>query len=245
MISQVLSRAIWDSEWASRVPCGGFRHLKTLEWTSVKDARYRKSRPNTLTMLPFLHLPALRSLSVSIDNLEGPGSLLTTGRKWFHGGELTQLRSLTITVLREAGLEEMLKLMPRLEKLSWERTFCSVIRPDNVADSVTVDLTRIIAALSPVRHTLKELTISTSTQTEEAAIYAYVPSPYRPPFARIAGSMQDLTSFDKLVKLTAPLCFLMGSMMCSKGYRDSVCLPKNIESLIRHFRSPRTGCQHV
>ncbi|RAH80491.1 hypothetical protein BO86DRAFT_433192 [Aspergillus japonicus CBS 114.51] len=110
----------------------------------------RKSLPwHATNILPFLYLPDLECLSVSLGSpIVWPTPHLPASSK---------LRSLDLGQVHEADLGEILSVTPNLDTLHWYWSY-----PTDVVDGVntsTLDRGQLVAALLQVRNTLRELTI--------------------------------------------------------------------------------------
>ena len=147
---------------------------------------------DTEAILPFFYLPAANHLSLAFDN---PVNIQWSTR----APDPARLRSLHLTDIREKCLSPLLSVTRGLETLQWEFFYC----PDFEHSSNTslVDLNEVANALSHVRSTLKELTISASS------VMAW--SDLDLPFLDISGSLAGLADFGELEKFQVPLPFLV------------------------------------
>lgn len=220
MIRTMLGSVLLEKRMSS---AEGFRHLRVVKHQLDKDIRHRKGSYNTNPVI--FCQPALEHLTISMDNNETDNPVFSTECP---APDLRRLRSLDITVLRETGLAEILRLVTGLEKLSWEWHYAWSLSVTAVTD--VVDLGAIVAALSPARETLTELSSSASTQS-----LPWPESGPSPPHIGMQGSVEGLAHLGKLSRLSLPICFLMGSMVPNGRSRMSACLPSNLESLTITF----------
>ncbi|KAK2609217.1 hypothetical protein QQS21_002299 [Conoideocrella luteorostrata] len=174
---------------------------------------------NTSNMLPFLFLPNIQTLSLTVDNpvvFEWPPGTPTP--------QFSSLLSLELSRLREVRLEPILSATKRLQKLQWNLIYITDIDDDVSRDVLDLDV--LDAALSSVSGTLTDLTISARVYN---AWYSGFPEPDP---LKIQGSLSGLIEFAHLERLTLPWAFLMGycydPSRCLKVWER---LPKNLELL--------------
>ncbi len=172
---------------------------------------------NTESTLPFLHLPSLQEMYVSIDDP------LVRVFPWPAGQPPSALRLTTLYVddrMRESYLGQLLAATPRLRSLRWKWHF----DPDreDESNSPVVNLDRLIPALEQVRETLTEVAIM--------GYCSYANRAATPLPLRVQGSARALAGFDHITKLFIPLVFLIGF---SLPVREKLanCLPHSLEEL--------------
>lgn len=194
-----------------------FRQLREVYFLladSEDEARDKKVK-NTADILPFFYLPNLKHLSASIENPDSftwPAACPPVQ---------TKLKSLDLSRIREDYLRELLSVTPNLETLRWHWYFDSGVEDRFVTQ--ILDLDRLAAAISHVRDTLSELTLSAEVSIGGS-------DPFYPA-VKLEGSLHAMAQFGGLKKLQIPWPLLAGfEKDTTKRLRDFV--PKNIESLV-------------
>ncbi|PLB48817.1 hypothetical protein P170DRAFT_464416 [Aspergillus steynii IBT 23096] len=163
--------------------------------------------------LPFFYVPNLKHMSASIEN---PDTFTWPAA---HPPVASNLKSLDLNWVRETYLGELLSATPTLETLRWHWYFDSGVEDQFITK--TLDLDRLTAAMSHVRGTLTDLTISAEVSIGGSDQFY--------PAMRIMGSLQEMVEFDALKKLQIPWPLLVGFTKDLKRLQDV--MPKNIESL--------------
>lgn len=191
-----------------------FQHLRDVsfnfEFDNCRDSRIK----NTTDTLPFFYLPTVQRISASIDN---PATFTWPAS---HPPDPSRLTSLDLTSIREAYLGQLLSVTRALETLRWTWYYCEDIEDRDQFCTPIIDLDQVVAAISHVRGTLTDLTISADSDLVGG---------FYPPF-KTKGSLNAIVNFDMLKIFEAPLTFLMGfSPDTAKRLEDVI--PKNIEFL--------------
>lgn len=177
---------------------GNFQHLEQLSFLhrESRDEACDRKFKNTAAILPFFYLPNLQHVSASIDNPD----------KWAwpspHPPVPSKLKSLDLRTIREGCLGELLAVTKDLETLHWKWYYDSGVEDDFITQ--TVDLDQIVTALSHVRGTLKDLTITADCQPAAAVGDQFFPG------LEAVGSLKALVNFDQIRTLQIPLAFLVG-----------------------------------
>lgn len=151
---------------------------------------------NALDVFPYFYLPALRSLSLSIDNplrFKWPGD---------HAPNPANLASLELHRIRETRLEPIVSVLKGLEKLRWHWMYESSLDEGVSNDIIELDL--IPKALRPVYNTLTELSID--ARVNPAVWFCEK----EPPGVAVLGSLSGISKFDKLRRLRVPWVFMKG-----------------------------------
>ncbi|EHA27556.1 hypothetical protein CBS63078_3699 [Aspergillus niger] len=198
-----------------------FQHLRDVSFHRAvgDDGTRPKMTPqdrakNTANVLPLFYLPNIRSMSVTVENPD----VFTWPAA--HLPDPSKLTSLDLTAVREAYLGDLLSVMPYLKTLRWAWYYDYGVEDDFV--SPTVDLDRIAAAVSRVRGTLMDLTISADAPIGGNEQFH--------PAVKMEGSLRAMVEFDELKRLRIPLAFLVGFVEdTTKRLQDVV--PRNIEFL--------------
>ncbi|KAK6856400.1 hypothetical protein PG995_006587 [Apiospora arundinis] len=168
--------------------------------------------PNTNILLSFFYLPAIQTLDLRLDN---PAKFSWPAAT---APDTTTLTSLTLRHVRESALKEILSCTKRLVKLDWqflysERNMSTQYRGPRLYPPIA-DLDVLVDALTPVRDTLKDLTIRA-----DAIQPSGVPS-------------RGLVKFNKVERLQVPLPFLAGRLIPNNRFRVSERIPKNVRMLV-------------
>ncbi|KAE8377162.1 hypothetical protein BDV26DRAFT_293462 [Aspergillus bertholletiae] len=194
-----------------------FRHLRDvffLHPTSEDELRGKKIK-NTEDTLPLFYLPNVQRISASIENpvqLTWPAAQLPVPSK---------LTSLALTTIREAYLGKLLAVTRDVETLHWHWSYQFVMGDEFITP--TIDLDGIGAAISHVRGTLSDLTITAVASSDSCSIYI--------PGVETTGSLHAMVNFDKLKRLQIPWSFLVGfTQKTTKRWQDL--MPRNIEVLV-------------
>ncbi|GAQ43073.1 hypothetical protein AtubIFM56815_008386 [Aspergillus tubingensis] len=198
-----------------------FQHLRDVSFHRVvgddgtkPNLTPRDRSKNTANVLPLFYLPNVQSMSVTVEN---PDEFTWPAA---HLPDPSKLTSLDLTAVREAYLGNLLLVTPNLKTLRWAWYYDYGVEDDFV--SPIVDLDGVAAALSHVRSTLTDLTI-----TADAPIGG---NEQFYPAVKMEGSLHALVDFDELKRLQIPLAFLVGFVEdTTKRLQDVV--PRNIEFL--------------
>ena len=175
---------------------------------------------NTENALPFFYLPALRKLSIPIDDPTAPELPWPTA----HPPLARELTSLKVTQMRESHLGQLLSSASHLRSLHWEWRFEKALEDPFHTTVVNLDL--LMPALRHARGTLTDLTI-------HARSVPAAPGHSNMAFGlSIQGSAAAFAGFDQLTKLFIPLAFFTGfwyPLQSQERLMD--CLPRNLEDL--------------
>lgn len=155
--------------------------------------RFRSSKfENTGNVLALLYLPALRSITIEIDN--------PVDVSWpaLSPPNLESLVSLDLDIMREGYLGQILSRTKNLQSLAW-RWLYEPLRKHTLNTS-TIDLDQLGSDLSQVRHTLRSLKLKGVAKIDYQDC----------PFVQVKGSLKVLNQFDKLFHLEATQQFLIG-----------------------------------
>lgn len=202
-----------------------FEHLIDVSFNIMTELSRPKNARNTANVLAFFYLPAVQRISASIDNP------VTFTWPATHKPNPQSLISLDLNTIREDSLGEILSVTQGLKTLRWkwyhrdsfrDRSDASQVINDRYGEPV-IDLSQIAEALSHLRYTLTDLTISAACHMSNADL--------APPALTIAGSLDKLTQLAKLKNLTLPLPFLVGFSPEEPRLLGSV-IPTHIESFI-------------
>jgi hypothetical protein len=148
---------------------------------------------NAADVLPLFSLPAIESLSVSVDNpVSWPFTL----------ADSPLLTSLTLFRLRETRLSFLLPSLKSLKKLHWHCYYHESL--DAHASSHVIDLDAVTGALHHVSETLTELVIEPESEPD------YLRGEYEPPGRELKGSLRGMAKMRRLQRLEIPWAFLMG-----------------------------------
>ncbi|UKZ48094.1 hypothetical protein TrVGV298_002330 [Trichoderma virens] len=193
-----------------------FQFLRDVTFARRTHEWRHRSVNNTPDVLPFFSLPAIQSLSVSIDNpVNWPFTLANS-----------TLTSLKLFRLRETQLEFLLPSLKSLRKLHWNCYYQENL--DNFASKDVIDLDVLVEALHHVSETLTDLIIEPETDPD------YLSGQYEAPDREIRGSLQGLAKMGHLQKLEIPWAFLMGlapDSALKTAVRLGEVLPPSLEML--------------
>ncbi|KAK8026741.1 hypothetical protein PG991_003797 [Apiospora marii] len=143
--------------------------------------------------------------------------------------DCTALTSLTLRHVRESALKGILSCTKRLFKLDWQFLYSeSNIATRQTHDSPLyppiADLDVIIDAPTPVRDTLKHLTIRTHAIQPVQLDYESL--------IEVRGSLEGLVEFPRVQRLEVPLPFLAGRLIPNNRFHVSERLPSNLRTLV-------------
>lgn len=178
--------------------------------------------PNTDTLLLFFYLPAIRILDLCLDSPARFSWPAATAP------DCTTLTSLTLRHVRESALKGILSCTKRLTKLDWqflysERNMATRQKGAPLLYPPIADLDVLVDALTPVRDTLKDLTI-------RAHAIQPVQLDYETPI-EVRGSLQGLVEFSQVERFEVPLPFLAGQLIPNNRFRVSERIPQNLRAL--------------
>lgn len=186
-------------------------------------------KPNTEALLSFFYLPAVKTLNLRLDN---PARFSWPAATPPSPDTLT---SLTLRNVRETSLKSILSATKRLVKLDWEFLYSeynmsldweflhSEYGPDFSLYPPIADLGCLVDALTPVRGTLKDLTIrANATEPHQMEYKALI---------EIRGSLKGLAEFN-VERFQVPLPFLAGQLVPNNRFRISERLPRYIRTLV-------------
>ncbi|OAQ64397.1 DNA mismatch repair protein [Pochonia chlamydosporia 170] len=179
-----------------QVGAPAFTSLQSVTVTSRTDELSHRSEDNSLDVLPFLYLPNLEYLSVSIDNsidFVWPGG---------YAPRPTRIKCLELYRVRESRLKLILATLNDLEKLSWRWFYYEYL--DKHVSKPIIELDVILQALQPIQHSLLELDIGALFVDCEDTI------DFSPSLFTIQSSLDDLSQFHKLQNLSLPWVFVKG-----------------------------------
>lgn len=202
---------------------GRLPHFDKLHHVSAKfhQSHHRRRDPNTDTLLSFFYLPQIQTLDLVLDNpvrFSWPVATPPTPET---------LTSLTLRNVRETALKRILSATKRLVKLDWEFLYSE----GNMSSQLThtllyppiVDLDYLVDALTPIRETLKDLTIRADATEPIQMDYESL--------IEIRGSLKGLVEF-KVRRLQVPLPFLAGQLLPNNRFRISERLPRDLRTLV-------------
>ncbi|KAE8136487.1 hypothetical protein BDV38DRAFT_293903 [Aspergillus pseudotamarii] len=214
LIGMVLRSAICEPGNSS---LSDFRHLQDVSFlcpNGEDEARDQKIK-NTTDILPFLYLPSVQRMSASVENpieFTWPAAHLPVPSK---------LISLDLTTVRETYLGKLLAVTQNVEALRWQWYYDYGVR-DRFTTPI-VDLDRFTAAISHVRGTLTDLTVSADVDIGGNDQFL--------PGIKIQGSLHAMVNFDMLKRLQVPWPFLVGfAQGTTERWQDL--MPRNIEFLV-------------
>lgn len=172
---------------------------------------------NTLELLPFFYLPCLRRFAACLDDsplaFEWPATTAPNS---------TTIKSLELDFIREHQLENILSATTRLESLRWR---CHPAACGGDDSDPMVDLDQVVAAVSNVRDTLADLSITLDVSVCGGLLEA--------PKVRTQGSLGGLIAMDKIKTFCVSFVLLMGGMSPednpSARMQDSI--PRNVEHI--------------
>ncbi|KAF7164137.1 hypothetical protein CNMCM5623_008827 [Aspergillus felis] len=193
-----------------------FRHLRDVSFLKPDGQDWARDMKvkTTQDVLPFFYLPSVQRMSASIEN---PSEFTWSAA---HLPVPSKLTSLELTIVREAYLSELLALTQNLETLRWHWYYDFGVR-DRFTTPI-VDLGRIAAAISHVRGTLTDLSLSAECHLGGGDQFY--------PGIKIEGSLRGMVGFDRIKSLQVPWPFLVGfAQDMTKRLQDVV--PRNIEFL--------------
>ncbi|KAM0542974.1 hypothetical protein ACHAPJ_012531 [Fusarium lateritium] len=168
---------------------------------------------NIADVLPFFYLPSVKLISASVDN--------PVAFSWpTKFPPRSNVNSLELFHLREIFLGQILSAARSLQSFHWAWHYNDLFDDGQVHTSI-VNLTQLITGLRHVQDTLVDLTISENC---EIGIGPDFPS------ISIQGSLEALSDFRTLKKLTIPLVLLLGFSPDTTG-RIEICLPVGLEHL--------------
>ena len=141
---------------------------------------------------PYFYFPALRSITVEIDN--------PVNFSWPAASppDLESLVSLDLDILREGYLGQILSRTKNLQFLTWRWLYEPMRK--HALNTSTIDLDQLGLGLSQVRHTLRSLKLRGVAKIDYQDC----------PFVQVKGSLKVLNHFDKLSHLEATQQFLIG-----------------------------------
>ncbi|TGO84230.1 hypothetical protein BPOR_0532g00050 [Botrytis porri] len=201
--------------------CGiaSFQRLQHVTFKQTTIGRFRRKNLNPQDVLPFLSFPNIVCLSAAI---------ATPIDYWWPLNSrpvASTITSLDLDMVKAGMLYDILSVTTRLETLRW--------RWHHYGNSVTTIRYNVITdALSLVRDTLTDLTISAENEVVNADSYSI----------GVAGSLHELINFNSLKRLEINLEFMLGTtaspsnrLRCRPPYGRSLyferIVPKNIEVL--------------
>ncbi|CAG8265455.1 unnamed protein product [Penicillium salamii] len=196
-----------------------FKYLQDVSADSAclrYNIRRQTQDRNTQDVLPVFYLPSVKRVRALVDN---PATFAWTGKNPPNPQCLT---TLDLTSLREKYLGQLLSVTPRLQKLEWDWNYRWDLTDDAVTD--VIDLDRIAAALSHVKETLTDFTITAGAERYKAEL--------EDPKVQFSGSFRVFSGLDNLKTLQVPIPFLLGfSSSESKEHNLPVALPPSLEWL--------------
>ncbi|TGO48074.1 hypothetical protein BCON_0252g00020 [Botryotinia convoluta] len=183
--------------------CGiaSFQRLQHVTFKQTTIGRFRRENLNPQDILPFFSFPNIVCLSAAIDTPIDYGWPLNSRPV------ASTLTSLDLDMVKAGMLYHILSVTTGLKTLRWRWHHYGNCR-------ATIRYDVIIGALSLVRNTLTDLTIS--AENEVANAYSS--------WVGVTGSLDGLVNFNFLKRLEINLEFLLGSI-------SSPIVPKNIEVL--------------
>lgn len=211
LIGMVLRSAIYNTA-DYKLP--DFRNLRNVSFLLPKDEDEARDKEikNTADILPFFYLPELEHLSASIEN---PAEFT-----WSTAPIISNLTSLDLTTIRELYLGELLSVTQNLKTLHWHWYYDNGVK-DKFTTPV-IYLNQFAAAISHVRGTLTDLTISAESGIGGGDQFL--------PSVKIEGSLHTMADWDMLERLQVPWSFLVGFVQdTTKRLQDVI--PRNIEFL--------------
>ncbi|KAI9172698.1 hypothetical protein HJFPF1_02209 [Paramyrothecium foliicola] len=171
------------------------KYLRLTEVVILPRFRYRYQRraSNIADVINFFSLPRVQHLSIFIDN--------PIETAWSMPQICSCLTSLELFCLRETRLEPLLASLKSLKKLHWYWHYQEGHNPH--AGQETIELDKIVIALSQIKDTLTDLTIQAQITP------ATLPEKLVPELADFQGSLQGLGRLKKLKALNLPWAFLV------------------------------------
>ncbi|RJE26611.1 hypothetical protein PHISCL_01025 [Aspergillus sclerotialis] len=215
LIGMVLRSGICEyGTYNNKLP--DFRYLREVSFLCRKqrDEACDWKTKNTADVLPLFYLPSLQCMSVSIRNPE----------VWTWPTDLpvpSKLTFLNLTSIREGQLGEILAVTQNLKTLRWEWYYDAGVADEFVTKTIALD--QIASAISHVRDSLTDLTITGNCQPSAAVGDQFQPG------LQAVGSLDAMASFN-IRRLQIPLAFLVGfAQDTTKRLQDVI--PRNIEFL--------------
>lgn len=193
-----------------------FRSLSHVVFPPRIHESYHRAVNNAADVLPFFYLPAIETLSVSVDNPGNWPSLLTS----------SHVTTLELFRLRETGLGRLLGPLTSLRKLHWHCYYQGDLDTHSSKSFVDLDIT--VEALRRTEDTLEDLFIEADTHP------AILHGEYEPPGLDIQGSLRGLETFAFIRNLRLPWTFLLGPSPETAAERAMSMvdfLPRNLEML--------------
>ncbi|KAF2155347.1 hypothetical protein K461DRAFT_276561 [Myriangium duriaei CBS 260.36] len=187
-----------------------FRYLREVDYEQRVHVHRAMQGGSTANVLPFFYLPSVRAFTVGLDNpnlLIWPATLPSS----------PTITSLDIAYVREGHIGNLLAVTPALKTLRWQFHYSP--RSKHATSTSVIDLDEFSIALSKVRNTLKELSIS--------ARCCPGPGETELPFLNLKGILNGLADFCHLHKLEIPLPFLV-TFSPDKGVRLQDAVPPQI-----------------
>ena len=172
------------------------RHLEDVSYTHwpCDDIRRQCGR-STQNILPFFYWTGIHDLSVALDN---PGAF-----EWpfLHPPDLSNLRSLSLSYIREHHLSRILAATKRLKHFEWLWYYNGDEK--QATNLPIINLNHVASALSFVQDTLEQLNINANDS-------AFANSGFSP-WIDFEGSLRSLRAFPRLERINMPMTFLTGS----------------------------------
>ncbi|PKY01212.1 hypothetical protein P168DRAFT_242275, partial [Aspergillus campestris IBT 28561] len=196
----------------------GFQHLQdvSLLFCECQNPAHDKKIRNTADVLPLFYLPNIQHLSVSIEN---PVTFTwPTG----HLPDPLNLTSLHLTSVWEIYLGELLSVTRNLKALNYHWHYDEGITFRDQFATPVIDLGRLAGAISHVRGTLTDLTITASCARGRGG-------PFNPA-VKTQGLLDVLINLDMVKRLEVPWVFLVGFAQDTTRRLQDV-IPRNIEFL--------------
>lgn len=201
-----------------------FRHLKSVSIERYPNDTFDKYQVirNIADVLPLFYIPSATQISAGIENPVNPATHLPSATfSWPAAQPPTcpNLLVLKVIYMREPYLDQLLSVASQIQSLHWG-WYYNPQYEDHISTPI-IDLVQFFKAISHLRNTLEELTIS---------IECTMGRDIEPPQLTIEGSFKAIADFDKLKKFTAPLPLLLGfASDQTKQIQES--LPRNLEFL--------------
>lgn len=202
-----------------------FSHLKSASIERYpNDTLYRHQViRNIADVLPLFYIPSVTQISAGIENPHNPVIHLPSPTfSWPAAQPPTcpNLRVLKVINLREPYLGQLLSVASQIQSLHWGWYYNTQYEDDHIFTPI-INLDQFFKAISHLRNTLEELTIS--TECDKGCDIEL-------PRLTVEGSFKAIADFDKLKKFTAPLPLLLGfASDQTKQIQES--LPRNLEFL--------------
>ncbi|RDA85154.1 hypothetical protein CP532_1546 [Ophiocordyceps camponoti-leonardi (nom. inval.)] len=216
VLGKMLQSALSPTDPSESHQLPTFQNLRRVTFRPRYNQHLQLYVNNTTEVLPFLQLPKLQDLSLSIDNpnlFAGPLRVPPS----------SSLTSLEVSRFRETPLVSLLAPLKNLEKLHWNWSYQPDL--DEGVSTNVIQLDAMTQAFDQVADTLTDLTVEAETRPSNMAGYYHQPPPLE-----IQGSLDDLIHLNQLKRLSIPWVFLMGfsdsSAKCSR-----LPLPPSLEVL--------------